>query len=53
MSKAKKVTYKELMDRNEFLLSKLMQTERAIDYTHTLLLKYNTILFDLTHEKKH
>ena len=40
MSKAKKVTYKELMERNDFLLSRLMEVERAVNYTHTLILAY-------------
>ncbi len=40
MSKSKKVTYKELMERNDFLLSRLMQVEKAVDYMHTLLIDY-------------
>ena len=40
MSKRKKVTYNELMERNDFLLSRLMETERAINYTHTLIISY-------------
>ena len=40
MSKAKKVTYKELMERNDFLLSRLMEVERAVNYTHTLIIAY-------------
>jgi hypothetical protein len=40
MSKAKKVTYKELMERNDFLLSRLLEVERAVNYTHTLTLAY-------------
>tara|TARA_R110002020_G_scaffold153139_4_gene332332 strand:- start:42 stop:341 length:300 start_codon:yes stop_codon:yes gene_type:complete len=40
MSKPKKVTYKELMERNDFLLGKCMEIERTVNYTHTLLLAY-------------
>jgi len=40
MSKRKKVTYNELMERNDFLLSRLMEMERAINYTHTLIISY-------------
>ena len=40
MSKSKKVTYKELMERNDFLLSRLMQVEKAVNYTHTLIIAY-------------
>ena len=40
MSKQKKVTYKELMKRNDFLLSRLMELERGVNYTHTLILSY-------------
>jgi hypothetical protein len=40
MSKPKKVTYKELMERNDFLLGKLMELERGINYTHSLILSY-------------
>jgi len=40
MSKAKKVTYKELMERNDFLLSRLLEVERATNYVHTLIITY-------------
>ena len=40
MSKRKKVTYSELMERNDFLLSRLMEMERAVNYTHTLIISY-------------
>tara|TARA_R100000664_G_C2752148_1_gene139434 strand:- start:1200 stop:1526 length:327 start_codon:yes stop_codon:yes gene_type:complete len=40
MSKRKKVTYNELMERNDFLLSRLMEMERAVNYTHTLVISY-------------
>ena len=40
MSKSKKITYKELMERLNFVLGKMMQFERALDYNHTLVLKY-------------
>ena len=38
--KQKKVTYKELMERNDFLLSRLLEIERAVNYTHTLIIAY-------------
>ena len=40
MSKTKKVTYKELMERNDFLLSRLLEVERAVNYMHTLVISY-------------
>ena len=40
MSKPKKVTYKELIKRNDFLLSRLLEVERAVNYTHTLIIAY-------------
>ena len=40
MSKPKKITYNELMDRNLLLLQKTVEMQRAIDYLHTLLLSY-------------
>lgn len=40
MSKSKKVTYKELMERNDFLLTRLMEVERATNYMHTLIISY-------------
>ena len=40
MSKSKKVTYKKLMERNDFLLARLMEVERAVNYTHTLIIAY-------------
>ena len=40
MAKSKKVTYKELMERNAFLLDKLIEVKRAVDYTHTLIIAY-------------
>ena len=38
--KQKKVTYKELMERNDFLLSRLLEVERAVNYTHSLIVSY-------------
>ena len=38
--KQKKVTYKELMERNDFLLSRLLEVERAVNYTHSLIVAY-------------
>ena len=49
MSKRKKVTYSELMQRNDYLLSRLMEVERAVNYTHTLTLNY---IASNKHEKK-
>ena len=49
MSKKKKVTYSELMERNDFLLSRLMEVERAVNYTHTLVISY---ISSNKHEKK-
>ena len=40
MSKRKKVTYGELMDRNLLLLKKTIDMERAIDYLHMVILSY-------------
>ena len=40
MGKKKKVTYNDLMQRNDFLLSRLMEVERAINYTHSLTVSY-------------
>ena len=40
MSKAKKVTYKELMERNDFLLRRLLEVERATNYIHSLIISY-------------
>lgn len=40
MTKPKKVTYKELMERCDMLLGKVMEIERAVNYTHTLILTY-------------
>ena len=40
MSKKKKITYNELMERNDFLLSRLMEIERAVNYTHSLIIAY-------------
>ena len=49
MSKRKKITYNELMERNDFLLSRLMEVERAVNYTHTLIISY---ISSNNHEKK-
>ena len=38
--KKKKVTYSELMERNDLLLSRLMETERAVNYVHMLIVSY-------------
>ena len=38
--KAKKVTYKELANRIDIMLQRVMQISNAMDYTHTLLVKY-------------
>ena len=40
MSKQKKITYNELMERNNFLFEKILQIQKAVDYSHTVLLKY-------------
>ena len=38
--KKKKITYSELMERNDLLLSRLMETERAVNYIHMLIVSY-------------
>lgn len=40
MSKAKKITYKEIMERLNFVMGRVMQIEKTLDYDHTLLLRY-------------
>ena len=38
--KKKKISYNELMERNDFLLSRLMEVERAVNYVHMLTVNY-------------
>ena len=40
MSKAKKVTYKELMSRIDFIMEKMIQFEKGLDYVHSLVISY-------------
>tara|TARA_R100000808_G_C2147763_1_gene155798 strand:+ start:188 stop:493 length:306 start_codon:yes stop_codon:yes gene_type:complete len=40
MSKPKKITYKELASRIDFMIEKLIQLERGLDYVHSLAISY-------------
>ena len=40
MSKSKKVTYKELKDRIDFVFYKSAEIEQAVNYTHSLMLEF-------------
>ena len=53
MSKPKKVTYKELMDKLDFVFYKTAEIQRAVDYTHTLLLEYISFKKDNNALKEH
>ena len=49
MSKSKKVTYKELKDRIDFVFYKSAEIEQAVNYTHSLMLEF--IYFTKNKEK--